>query len=68
MKIEKIDNCANRKYKMLWKVVRKDSYADVSGEIIYAYETSGECCLWVDGKAKTLNLGPGGILIIKRGR
>ena len=54
--------------KKRWKLVRTDSCADVPGEIITADEDSGECCLQVDGEAKTFSFGPRGIRIVGRRR
>lgn len=51
-----------------WKIVRTDNLSDVPGEIVAADETTGDCILHVAGETKTLNFGPGGIRIVRRGR
>ena len=54
--------------KAKWKIVRTDTYTDVTGEILSADEATGECCLRVNAETKTLSFGPGGIKIIRRDR
>jgi hypothetical protein len=51
-----------------WKIVRTDDYTDVPGDIVTASEATGECCLVVDGEAKTRSFGPRGIRIVAKWR
>ena len=64
----KLESWHSAEEKRAWKIVRTDNYADVPGEVITADEATGECCVQVDGEAKALAFGPGGIKIIARGR
>ncbi len=59
--------------KRRWKIVRTDSLTDVPGDIISAFEESGECCLQVatpggGNETKTFSFGPRGIRIVGRRR
>jgi hypothetical protein len=70
VKLESSDPVAD---KQRWKLVRTDNYTDVPGEILYANETTGDCCMTqADGKGgtenKNLSFGPGGIRIVGRQR
>ena len=54
--------------KRKWKLVRRDNFVDVPGDIIAADEATGECCVQVGGETKTLSLGPNGVRIVGRRR
>jgi hypothetical protein len=54
--------------KRRFKLVRRDDFTDVEGQIISADEATGECCLQVGEETKTLSLGEKGFRIVSRRR
>jgi hypothetical protein len=54
--------------RLLWKVVRLDSYKDLPGTINSADEATGECEMMIADEAKIFNLGAHGIRIVRRSR
>ena len=64
----KLESWHTTEDKKRWKIVRRDDFSDVAGEIITADESSGECCVQVKGETKTLSFGPNGIRIVTRRR
>jgi len=66
---EKIENGAPEEERKRWKLVRRDSLADIPGLIVYADVLSGKAVLQqVDGTNKNIDVGPHGLLILPRGR
>jgi hypothetical protein len=64
----KLESWHSTEDKRKWRIVRRDDCTDVAGEIITADETTGECCIQVDGETKTLSFGPDGIRLVGRRR
>jgi hypothetical protein len=54
--------------KRRWKLVRRDDFTDVEGQIISADEATGDCCLLVGEETKTLSFGEKGFRIVSRRR
>lgn len=53
--------------KQRWKLVRTEDYMDIKcNAIITADESTGECCIEVNGENVTQNYGPNGIRILPR--
>ena len=65
MKLESHDSA---EIKARWKIVRRDTYDDVEGEIVAADEASGECSLHISGETKAFHFGPDMIAIVRRKR
>lgn len=70
MKLESHQSAAD---KARWKIVRRDTFAEVPGQILSADEDTGKCSVSVsDGNGGTttqeLDFGPGGMAIVGRGR
>lgn len=65
MKLESHDSA---EIKAGWKIVRRDTYADVDGEIVAADEATGECSLRANDETKAFHFGPGMIAIVRRRR
>lgn len=64
----KLESWTSTEDKKRWKIVRRDDFTDVEGEIVTADEDTGECCMQVGGETKTLSFGPRGISIVGRRR
>ncbi len=65
MKFESSDSSVQ---KARFKLVRRDNFTDVEGQIIYADEATGECCMQVGEETKTLSFGEKGFRIVTRRR
>ncbi len=69
MKLESWHSTAD---KAKWKIVRRDNFTDVDGQIVTADDDTGECCVQVtvggNSETKTLSFGPNGIRIVGRRR
>ena len=48
----KLESWHSSEDKRRWKIVRTDNYTDVTGEIVTADETTGECSLHVGGETE----------------
>jgi len=66
--VMKFEGHDSSEIKKLYKIVRRDSGADVEGWIISADDAIGECSLQIDSETKTFSFGPHGIRIVPRGR
>jgi hypothetical protein len=64
----KLETWHSAEDKARWKLVRTDSYAEVSGLIVSADEETGECAILVGGEIQTMQFGPRGIRIVRRSR
>ncbi len=65
MKLESSDSVENKRR---WKLVRRDDFTDLEGQIISADEATGECCLQVGEETRTMSLGEKGFRIVTRRR
>jgi hypothetical protein len=68
--VMKIESGQTTESKHQWKIVRRDSCADVAGEIVSADEQTGECVVQIAGeeKPRSLSFGPDGIRLVGRRR
>lgn len=62
----RIESWENPAVKAHFKIVRTDDYSDIHGEIVTAYEETGEYCICVGGQIQSFSLGPNGIRIVRR--
>lgn len=65
MRFESYDSVETKRR---WKLVRRDDFTDVEGQIISADEATGDCCLLVGEETKTLSFGEKGFRIVSRRR
>lgn len=65
MRFESYDSIETKRR---WKLVRRDDFTDVEGQIISADEATGDCCLQVGEETKTLSFGEKGFRIVSRRR
>jgi len=64
----KLESWQSSEDKHRWKIVRRDNFVDVPGEIVSADDATGECSMQNNGETKTLSFGPNGIRIVGRAR
>src|SRR5438105_14399420 len=64
----RIESWFSAEDKSRYKVVRRDNFTDVPGDIVTADEASGECCMYEAGDTKTLSFGSQGISIVWQNR
>jgi hypothetical protein len=62
----KINSSQSAEIRARWKIVRKDSYKDVPGEIMEADETTGVCTILIGGESKKMEFGANSIVILPR--
>ena len=48
----KLESWQAAEQKARWKIVRRDDFTDVPGEIVTADEATGECCVAIGGETK----------------
>lgn len=65
MKFEAYDS---EEKKAPWKIVRLDTFQDISGQIVTADELTGECSVKNGDETKNFSLGERGLSIISRKR
>ncbi len=63
-----IEASADAGTKTRWKLVRRDDFRDIDGQIVHADEQTGECSVSVNGETKNYSLGEGGLRITRRAR
>jgi hypothetical protein len=64
----KLESWQSSEDKHRWKIVRRDNFVDVPGEIVTADDMTGECSVEDKGETKSLSFGPDGIRIVRRAR
>jgi len=62
----KLDSSISAEIRRRWKIVRKDSYKDVPGEIVDADEATGACTVLIAGENKKMEFGAGNIVLVLR--